>query len=289
MAASVTYSIVIPTLNEARYIPQLLRDLSKQTMTNFEVIVVDGTSTDQTVKKVESFQSKLTLRVLESSEANVSVQRNLGAKSARAPWVLFMDADNRLPTHFLQGIAYYLAKHPRCDVFTCLLEPDERSSSTQLVCQAINTAMQLQYKAKTYFAIGALIGVRRSLLKTTQFEPNYTVGEEQIFIRSLIKRGASFSVVSDPSYTYSFRRLRKEGMLRVTATNAKVFLLSLGKLALTDQNHGYYMLGGAQYLEPHPQRTPQSIGSSLLKLSKSQLDKIKQLFDWTAEGTHEKN
>ncbi|MFH1244651.1 MAG: glycosyltransferase, partial [bacterium] len=49
------FSLIIPALNEAKYLPLLLDDLSKQTFLDFEVIVVDGNSDDQTVAKAKSF------------------------------------------------------------------------------------------------------------------------------------------------------------------------------------------------------------------------------------------
>lgn len=288
MHQSVAFSIVIPTLNEAKFVPNLLRDLIKQSESNFEVIVVDGKSTDQTVKKVESFKSRLNLRILASPEANVSIQRNLGAKSAQAPWVIFMDADNRLPHYFIQGIAYFLARNPQCDVITCLINSDDDSSSAQIISQAMNTAMLLQYHAKTYFALGAMIGARRSVVNKIHFPKEYTVGEEQVFIRSAIKQGYHFLVVSDPRYTYSLRRIRSDGMLKSTAINAKIFLMSLGKQALKTDKHGYSMLGGSQYSLEETQLVlhehEQSLARSLTSLSKSQLDKIKKLFDWKPEG-----
>ena len=51
------FSIIIPTLNEEKYLPHLLADLAKQTFQDFEVIVIDGQSTDQTVPKTKLFKS----------------------------------------------------------------------------------------------------------------------------------------------------------------------------------------------------------------------------------------
>src|ERR1051325_4297835 len=99
------FSIVIPTLNEERYLPQLLLDLSRQTFRNFEVTVVDARSEDQTVSRARQFQNKFErLRIVESDKRNVSHQRNLGARTARADWLIFLDADNRLPRDFLHKI-----------------------------------------------------------------------------------------------------------------------------------------------------------------------------------------
>ncbi len=49
------YSIIIPTLNEEKYLPLLLSDLNKQKEKNFEVIIVDGSSIDNTKKEAEKF------------------------------------------------------------------------------------------------------------------------------------------------------------------------------------------------------------------------------------------
>ena len=58
------FSVVIPTLNEEKYLPRLLENLSKQTFSEFEVTVVDGSSEDETVKEAKKWQKKLDLQVL---------------------------------------------------------------------------------------------------------------------------------------------------------------------------------------------------------------------------------
>ena len=52
------FSIVIPCLNEEKYLPNLLRELTLQTFDKFEVIVVDAKSSDKTVTKAEKFIDK---------------------------------------------------------------------------------------------------------------------------------------------------------------------------------------------------------------------------------------
>src|SRR3990170_5565992 len=104
------FSIIIPTLNEERYLPHLLEDLSKQTFKDFEAIIVDGHSNDATVAQALKFKGKLPeLSILQSKERNVSFQRNLGGEKAEGSWLIFMDADNRVPEYFLEGVKYKIA------------------------------------------------------------------------------------------------------------------------------------------------------------------------------------
>jgi glycosyltransferase involved in cell wall biosynthesis len=112
------FSVIIPALNEEKYLPLLLADLTKQTISDFEVIVIDGVSKDKTVEKAKLFKNKLpSLTILTSSVRNVSVQRNMGAQKALGKYLLFNDADNRLPEYFLEGIKYQLHVKP-LDLFT---------------------------------------------------------------------------------------------------------------------------------------------------------------------------
>ncbi len=76
-------SVIIPTLNEAACLPLLLRDLSQQIYRDFEVIVVDGRSTDKTLKIAQNFKKKVPrLKIIISPKRHVCFQRNLGAGSA---------------------------------------------------------------------------------------------------------------------------------------------------------------------------------------------------------------
>ena len=75
------FSIVIPALNEEHYLPRLLLDLSKQTFQDFEVILVDAKSDDDTIGMAKQFEKKFgTLTILNSDKRNVAHQRNLGSQ-----------------------------------------------------------------------------------------------------------------------------------------------------------------------------------------------------------------
>ena len=58
-----SFSIIIPTLNEERNLPNLLKELSEQTFNDFELIVVDGLSDDKTLVKANSFKDKFLMGV----------------------------------------------------------------------------------------------------------------------------------------------------------------------------------------------------------------------------------
>lgn len=102
MSKLVPISVVIPALNEAKYIPTLLESLCTLDYP-MEVIVVDAHSDDATVDVAESFRKRLEksgkpLTILNSKVRFIAKQRNQGAKIAKYELLLFCDADIKAPS-----------------------------------------------------------------------------------------------------------------------------------------------------------------------------------------------
>ncbi len=96
-------SIIIPVLNEERALPATLqRVFAQQTdAANYEVIAVDGGSTDGTADIVAR-EPRVALQVAKTGRAR---QMNAGARAAGGDWLLFLHADTLLPDDALQTIA----------------------------------------------------------------------------------------------------------------------------------------------------------------------------------------
>ncbi len=91
---------------------------------NFEVIVVDGKSSDQTVAIASSYaNSALSVRVTEANRASVSLQRNIGAQKAKGEWLIFVDADVVVLPYFLDRVIQYI-QATRAKFFTTWFCPD---------------------------------------------------------------------------------------------------------------------------------------------------------------------
>ena len=94
-------SIIIPTLNEERYLERTLKSLYAQKFSKpFEIIVSDGKSTDGTLE----IANKLAHQVVVNGGQSTAAGRNSGAAIAKAPYLVFIDADTYVPPNFLSYI-----------------------------------------------------------------------------------------------------------------------------------------------------------------------------------------
>lgn len=115
-------SAIVPLYNAEKYIADCLNSLLSQTFQNFEVVVVDDCSTDNSVKIVESFIPKfggrLNLLHTEKNSGGGSVPRNKGLYFSRGEYVFFVDSDDTLTKTALEEM-YILAKEFDAEVVYC--------------------------------------------------------------------------------------------------------------------------------------------------------------------------
>lgn len=90
-------SIIIPTLNEEKFLPKLLDSIKNQDFKDYEIIVADAGSRDGTVEIAKRYGSLVVKGGL------LPAGRNRGAEAATGDTFLFLDADVFLPPHFLKN------------------------------------------------------------------------------------------------------------------------------------------------------------------------------------------
>jgi glycosyltransferase involved in cell wall biosynthesis len=113
MPANILFSIIIPTYNRASFIEKTIRSVLHQTYQNFELIIVDDGSTDNTETIVKNIESKK-IRYFKIENSERGFARNFGTKHSSGDYVTFLDSDDiLLPKHFsnaMESIVKY--EHP---------------------------------------------------------------------------------------------------------------------------------------------------------------------------------
>lgn len=110
---SPTVSVVMPVYNQQDCVGQAIRSVLAQTFSDFELVVVDDGSTDDTLREVERFQDER-IRILKSEHQGFIGALIQGFKEARAPWIARMDSDDISHPDRLQMQMQFLEQHPEC-------------------------------------------------------------------------------------------------------------------------------------------------------------------------------
>lgn len=239
-------SIIIPALNEEKFLPHLLASLTQQTRKDFEVVVVDGASTDATVTVAQSFQSTLPkLKVIVTEKAGVSRQRNRGAQMTTGDWLVFVDADSILLPYFVERIqAFVEEQNPK--FFTAWFRPESEVSSDAILTLATNSFVEGGIIFHRPFAPGGMTAIRRDIFDLAgRFNEALSFGEDYELTRRIGDMGIPLQVLRETLSIYSFRRLRREGKLRFISVYARTSL----QVLLTKQppRKVRYVTGGQLY------------------------------------------
>ena len=109
-------SVVIPLYNKESLIGKTIKAILNQSYQDFEIVVVNDGSTDNSVVEVEKFQD-LRIRIINQHNSGVSAARNRGIQEAKGEFIAFLDADDEWDKEYLATQYELTKKYPDCDVF----------------------------------------------------------------------------------------------------------------------------------------------------------------------------
>lgn len=201
-------SVVIPTLNEEKYIGVLLNCLKNQTWKDFEVIVADAESSDDTIKIAKKFGAKI------AGGGTIAVGRNNGAKKAKGEVLVFMDADISFDTSFV-GNCYQSFVNQKLAMACCYFDTYPLPLKLKMIFTMWNSSKYLRRKTKTPDGEGQCMWVKREVFERLGgFNEKLKISEDA----DLIHRGVELELAYDIlnyRFTPSTRRYEKVGVLRV--------------------------------------------------------------------------
>jgi glycosyltransferase involved in cell wall biosynthesis len=248
-----TLSIVIPTLNEELFLPKLLGDIEKQTDRDFELIIVDAKSEDNTKKEVSLFFKKIPLTFIESDKRSVAYQRNLGAKHASGTYVFFLDADSRIPKNYVRQLKKYIVNNPSLMYIPALIT--KRDSRYNIAVMLLNYLSQMSLSTRRPLCTGGSMIINKSFFSFIGgFDESVYVAEDgEILVRAK-KYGVTASFIKTPYIHVSVRRIEYEGYISLIKKYILVMVHSLrNKDGIVKNKIFEYEMGGLRYKQPAKQ------------------------------------
>lgn len=244
------FSIIIPTLNEEKYLPRLLQSLVKQTFRDFELIVVDGNSADKTFEVFNKFKYFVsTPSFILSTKRNVAYQRNLGAKNASGSYLIFFDADVILTKTYLEEIHIRAIKKPFL-LATTWMTADSKNPVDELMIKLANFGWEIAKSVNKQMLSGFNVIVKYEAFKKLRgFREDLTINEDGDFAERAFKKNIELALLPEPKLVISLRRFKSEGTLQVLRKYAKAQVYSFLKGPITTQIFDYPMGGHVHVLK----------------------------------------
>jgi glycosyltransferase involved in cell wall biosynthesis len=211
-------SIIIPTLNEEKYLPLLLESIKKQKFFDYEIIVADAGSNDKTVEIAQKYGCRIV------SGGFPAKGRNQGAKIAKGNLLFFCDADVVLPDDFFEKtLKEFNARHLDFASF-CLIPLPKNKLSLFFLNFFYNWPISFLQGALPHAATG-IIAKKEIFDRSGGFDEDVKLAEDHYLVRRAKKvMQAKFGIIRATKIFVSDRRFKTDGWLR---TGIKFFLCEL--------------------------------------------------------------
>lgn len=112
------FSVIIPLYNKAPYVAKAIQSVLSQTYADFELIIVDDGSKDDSFKiATQAIEGYDHCRLLHQENAGVSMARNNGVATSRGDYLCFLDADDWWEPTFLEEMSKLIAEYPDAGIY----------------------------------------------------------------------------------------------------------------------------------------------------------------------------
>ena len=215
MASTPLFSIVIPVYNSAKTIRECLESIVTQSFPDFEVIIVNDGSTDETEKIVKSFsENDSRIKLYGFPNSGVSETRRRGISFSTGEYILQVDSDDTINSELLDRLAQVICKFefPEVIRFQCELVGDnpqknhQRYNCHENLCRIMSgmDALKLWSKPGKKYALYWLFCFKKSVFAELLFLPQLRCHEDLALIPILIAKATTVIGIDYVGYNYTY-------------------------------------------------------------------------------------
>ncbi|MDR0892866.1 MAG: glycosyltransferase [Mediterranea sp.] len=223
------FSVIIPVYNRPEEADELLRSLTRQRFTDFEVVVVDDGSSLPCEEATRRYADRLDIHYFYKANSGPGQTRNYAAERATGEYLIILDSDTLLPEGYLQAIERELRAAP-ADAFG---GPDRAHASFTPLQKAINYSMTSffttggirggQKKMGRFYPRSFNMGVRRTVYQALGGFSKMRFGEDIDFSIRIIEGGYACRLFPDAwvyhkrrtSFRQFFKQVHNSGIARI--------------------------------------------------------------------------
>lgn len=235
-------TILIPNYNGSKWISQCIESAVSQEYLNYDILIIDDASIDNSLEIIESYQKKYPKIKLLKNETNLGVSstRNKGVREATSEYIAFLDSDDTVSKKWLTKIMSKIHQD-NLDICGCWLTTLKENTSLSITTYSVSE----QYKnimSELWFmggSIGGLI-VKRELCIQFPFNVALKLNEDIEFFKKLLVATNKVSNVQESLYFYrrhssnttsKAKKINQDSQKRISLIPKKY--RHLGKMSIT--------------------------------------------------------
>ncbi len=235
-------SIIIPVYNTEQYLRQCLDSVINQTFQDIEIIVVNDSSTDNSVSIIKEYQQKDNRIVLinVSNNGGLSKSRNIGIKEAKSKYIAFVDSDDWIRKDYVEFLFNNIEKL-ECDVFAgCYSLYNDKTSQYKIRQYSFLTTKSKNNKSLIVIpsincSPWCKIYNREFLLKNNLFF-KLKGREDCLFLYELVMNKVKIIYINEPIYFYRVNRKQSITSFSYFILHDAIFLLKAIRKSLDNKN-----------------------------------------------------
>lgn len=204
--SSLKISIIVPVYNVEKYLPRCIDSILAQTFTDFELLLIDDGSPDNSGKICDEYaKSDKRIRVFHKENGGVSSARNLGLDNVKGEWIAFVDSDDTVSRLYLQNMANVIM-----DEDMMVLSNYRKETRTYCAVKLDNVTLR-NVDIVRYFIDNKVMALsapysklyKQSIIRenSLRFPEGIQMGEDAIFIMRYLNHVTSVAVVDVCDYT----------------------------------------------------------------------------------------
>ena len=215
-------SVIVPVYNVEKYLRQCIDSILKQSFQNFELLLIDDGSPDESGKICDEYAAKDgRVRVFHKENGGVSSARNMGLDNAAGQWVAFVDSDDYVGEDYLANLFKYASDDTGLVINRFIVFRDSVSGDSSMIlpppseirtyaCSDYDTMLKEQNLDKNAYSCSKLYRVSSVVEYGIRFLEKFSFCEDWCFAFSYLNATAS-TVVFAPDADYYYRN--REGSL----------------------------------------------------------------------------
>ena len=181
-------SVIVPVYNKSKYLSAMLDSVLKQSFSDYEVILIDDGSTDDSGKIADEYsQNDSRIQVYHIENGGVSHARNVGLDMAKGEYITFIDADDTVAENYLENLYTCMTSNKTDLVISGILKADDQGNTlkeihvpykgTKSVEGIINEFASVQHDTGIYgFCVAKIF--RKQLAEDLRFDEEINLAED---------------------------------------------------------------------------------------------------------------